>query len=175
MQEPVMDDELRTWFEREGMLRYAVVGDESGEVMDDERLPVAALGPRDEDFVLAPDPDRMRYPGKPLGEMSMDDYNVFMYRWLEAAVAAGDVRCYNCGRLIIDADDLPDPETWDAILIEKEIVAWMVVHFDCKKPLPKKLKGLHPFELRPRPAPCYDLSHVSVPLSEPEIDEQAQT
>lgn len=149
------------WFEREGLVRHAVSADATGgQVVEDARAPLVALGPRDEDFVLAPDPDRMRWPGRRIAEMDMDEYNVFMYRWFEAAVAAGIVRCANCGRTIIDGDDLPDPETWDAILIEKELVAWMVVHFDCKKLLAKKIKGMHPFDLHPRPAPEFDLREV---------------
>jgi len=60
-------------------------------------------------------------------------------------------------------DDLPDAETWDAILIEKELVAWMAVHFDCKKWLAKKIKGMHPFDLCPRGAPYYDLSGAQLP------------
>jgi hypothetical protein len=158
-----MSSELHIWFEAEGLMRYAVEGGEQGEVVELSRAPVIALGPRDEDFVWAPDPAETRYPGKPLRDMTLDDYNVFMYRWFEAAVHAGAMRCANCGKPICDGDDLPDPETWDAILIEKEIVAWMVVHFDCKRWLAKKLKGLQPFELHPRTPPTYDLSQVSVP------------
>lgn len=158
-----VDADAWAWFEREGLLRYAVTADESGEAVEDVRPPLVALGPRDDEFAIAPTPDRLGWPGKPLADMSMDDYNVFLYRWLEAAVAAGVVHCANCGKRIIDGDDLPDPETWDAILIEKELVAWMVVHFDCKKWLAKKIKGMHPFELHPRPAPEYDLSGAGLP------------
>lgn len=161
-----VDADAWAWFEREGLVRHAVAADEDGEIVEDARAPLVALGPRDEDFVLAPDPDRMHWPGRRVAEMDMDEYNVFMYRWFEAAVAAGIVRCANCGRVIIDGEDLPDPETWDAILIEKELVAWMVVHFDCKKLLAKKIKGMHPFDLHPRPAPAYDLHAVEVPPGE---------
>ncbi|HZC77988.1 MAG TPA: hypothetical protein VE258_09585, partial [Ktedonobacterales bacterium] len=66
-------------------------------------------------------------------------------------------------RQIRDADDLPDPDTWDAIFVEKELVAWMAVHFDCKKWLAKKLKGMHPFELSAGEAPVYDLSAAEPP------------
>jgi hypothetical protein len=163
-----MNDEQRVgaslweWFEREGLVRYAIAADESGAIAEDARAPLVTLGPRDADFVLAPDPDRMHWPGHRLAAMDMDEYNVFLYRWLEAAVAAGIVRCANCGRTIVDGEDLPDPETWDAILIEKELVAWMVVHFDCKKLLAKKIKGMHPFELHPQPAPNFDLREVII-------------
>ncbi len=161
-----MDDELRAWFEAEGLLRYAVVAEPGGAVEETWRGPLVALGARDEDFVQAPKPDDTGY-ARPLHGMSMEDYNTFMYRWLEAAAHASDLRCANCGRVICDADDLPDPETWDAIFIERELVAWMAVHFDCKKWLAKKLKGMHPFELTPRPAPRYDLSGVNVPERRP--------
>lgn len=158
-----MNDEQRQWFETEGLMRYSVSGDESGEVVEICRGPVVALGPTDSDFVLAPLPDTVSYPGKPLAQMSMDDYNDFMYRWFEEAVRHGAVRCANCGRLIFPDDDLPDADTWDAIFIEKELVAWMAVHFDCKKLLAKKIKGIHPFDLSPGEPPRYDLSHAHVP------------
>jgi len=158
----VSDSALDAWFESEGLMRYAVQADADGEVIETWRPPLLWLGGRDEDFVLVPNPDRLGYPGKPLREMAMADFNVFLYRWIEAAVRAGVVRCASCGRQIQDGDDLPDAETWDAIFIEKEIVAWMVVHFDCKKLLPKKLKGLHPFELHPGPPPHFDLSGLGV-------------
>src|SRR5262249_49219121 len=120
-------------------------------------------------------PKLQRYPGKSLRDMSLDDYNIFIYRWLEAAVRSGAVRCAHCGRMILDDyQDLPDRDTWDAILIEKELVAWMVVHFDCKKPLPKKVKARHLFELAPRDPPTYDLSEVHVPPEEQQAAESRQ-
>lgn len=161
--ERIVDDELRAWFEAEGLLRHAVSGDEHGEVIELTRGPLIALGARDDDFVEAPNPDTTGFQGKPLREMHMEEYNQFLFLWFEQAVAAGDVRCANCGKLILPGDDLPDPDTWDAIFIEKEIVAWMLVHFDCKRWLAKKLKGVHPFDLEPREPPRYDLSQVEVP------------
>ncbi len=172
-----MDEELRAWFEAEGLLRYAVTADVGGEVEIVETWsgPLVALGARDEDFVLAPRPDDTGYR-KPLREMDMEDFNNFMYRWLEAAAHASDLQCANCGRVICDADDLPDPETWDAIFIEKELVAWMAVHFDCKKWLAKKLKGMDPFELAPADPPRYDLSSVPIPERRPsELDESVES
>ena len=166
-----MDDDLRAWFEAEGLIRYAVIGDEGGEVAELVRGPLVALGARDEDFVEAPHPDTTGFQGKPLRAMRMEEYNQFLFLWLEQAVAAGDVRCANCGKRILAGDDLPDPDTWDAIFIEKEIVAWMLVHFDCKRWLAKKLKGVHPFDLHPRQPPRYDLSQVAVPPLPAETDE----
>lgn len=158
-----MDSELSAWFEAEGLLRYTITGDEYGDVVELVRGPLVALGARDDEFVEAPHPDTTGFQGKPLREMSMEEYNQFLFLWLEQAVIAGDVRCANCGKRILSGDDLPDPDTWDAIFIEKEIVAWMLVHFDCKRWLAKKLKGVHPFDLEPREPPHYDLSRIEVP------------
>jgi hypothetical protein len=165
-----LDEELRMLFEGEGLLRYMALGDESGEVTDAERGPLILLGPSEADAVLPPNPDTLGYPGRKLGEMTLDQYNIFLYRWFEAAVRAGDVRCAYCGKPIRDAEDLPDAETWDAIFVEKELVAWMVLHFDCKRWLSKKLKGMHPFELPSRAAPRYDLSTLDLALTERPVE-----
>lgn len=98
--------------------------------------------------------------------MTLDDYHVFLYRWLEASARAGDLRCVYCGKTLRDDDDLADEETWDAFLIEKELVAWMAAHFDCKRWIAKKLKGMHPFELPAREPPIYDLSTLDPALTE---------
>lgn len=152
---------LQAWFAAEGLTRYAVVGEVTGEVVEHARGPVVALGPGDDDFVRAPRPAANHWPGAPLDQMTMDDYNVFMFRWLEAAVTAGEVRCAHCGKRILAGDDLPDPDTWDALFVEKELVAWMLAHFDCKRWLAKRLKGLQPFELSASPAPVFDLSALT--------------
>ncbi|HZC06548.1 MAG TPA: hypothetical protein VE338_13010 [Ktedonobacterales bacterium] len=156
-----LDAALLAWFEAEGLIRYSVVGDVTGEVEEQTRGPVVALGPGDDDFVSAPHPTVNGWPGRPLDEMTMDDYNVFMFRWFEAAVSAGCIRCAHCGKVILAGDDLPDPDTWDALFVEKELVAWMLAHFDCKRWLAKRLKGLQPFELSARPAPRFDLSTLT--------------
>jgi hypothetical protein len=152
---------LQAWFEAEGLTRYSVLGEVTGEVIELARGPVVALGPGDDDFVCAPHPADNRWPGAPLSEMTMDDYNVFMFRWLEAAVNAEMVRCAHCGKRILAGDDLPDPDTWDALFVEKELVAWMLAHFDCKRWLAKRLKGLQPFELSAHSAPRFDLSALT--------------
>jgi hypothetical protein len=159
-----MEIEAREWFEREGLMRVAVSADEHGEIVEIVRGPLVALGARDDDFVRAPLPEETGYT-QSLRAMSMEDYNTFMYRWFEAAARADVLRCANCGRLICDADDLPDPETWDAIFVEKELVAWMVVHFDCKRWLAKKLKGVNPYELSFGEPPAVNLSAVAAVLS----------
>ena len=154
-----MEDDLLDWFEHEGLVRYAAHGDPAGSVVETVRGPLVALGPHDADFYLAPHPEHMRYHIKPLGEMGLEDYQAFMLSWLEHAVRAADVRCASCGKIILETTpDMADADTWDAIFMDKELVAWMIVHFDCKKSLARQLKGRHPFELDPRPAPAYDLS-----------------
>jgi hypothetical protein len=172
----IVDDELMRWFEREGLVRYAVYGEPDGGVTEVARGPLVALGPYDDDYYLAPHPERLGYRLKPLREMSFDDFQAFMLSWFEHAIRAGDARCADCDRLILaTTDDMADADTWDAIFVEKELVAWMLCHFDCKKQLPRRLKGRHPFELRPRPAPAYDLSDEihGAPLAEPDDAEGA--
>lgn len=153
--------DLRDWFDREGLTRRTVEFSEASGLLERVCDPLIALGPSDNDFVVAPDPAACGWPGATLAKMSLDEYNVFLYRWLEAAVRRALVRCANCGKEILDGDDLPDPETWDAIFVEKELVAWMVVHFDCKRWLAKRLKGMQPFELSARQPPPLDLSALS--------------
>jgi hypothetical protein len=154
-----VDDDLLDWFEREGLVRYAAQGDPSGPVVETVRGPLVALGPHDADFYRAPHPDHTGYRIRPLREMGIDDYQAFMLSWLEHAVRATDARCASCGQAILETTpDMADADTWDAIFVEKELVGWMIVHFDCKKSLARRLKGRHPFELDPGAAPTYDLS-----------------
>ncbi len=154
--------ELFAWFDAEGLIRYSIIGEATGEIIELTRGPLVAMGPSDEDFVRAPHPAANHWPGKRLVDMNMDDYNVFMYRWLEAAVAAESIRCAHCGKRILAGDDLPDADTWDALFVEKELVAWMLAHFDCKRWLAKRLKGLQPFELSAASAPTFNLSTLSL-------------
>ena len=157
----VAPDDLRAWFDREGLTRLLVEFSDAEGMSEHVCDPLIALGPGDHDFVLAPHPASSAWPGAPLAAMTLDDYNVFLFRWLEAAVREGLVRCAHCGKQILDGDDLPDPDTWDAIFIEKELVAWMLVHFDCKRWLAKKLKGMQPFDLPAGPPPRIDLSALT--------------
>lgn len=153
-----MEADLLEWLAAEGLVRYSVSASEDGEVIERAHPPLVALGPRDDDFALPPHPDRLHYQGKPLHEMNLQDYNAFVFRWFEAAVHAGDARCANCGRVLRDEPDLPPTDTWDAIFVEKDLVAWMLVHFDCKRWLSKKLKGVQAFDLHPRGTPDYQLA-----------------
>ena len=164
------DSELREWFDREGLTRRLIEYSDAGGLVERVCDPLIALGPGDGDFVRAPDPASCGWPGAPLAALSLDAYNVFMFRWFEAAVRQGLVRCAHCGKLILDGDDLPDPDTWDAIFIEKELVAWMLAHFDCKRWLAKKLKGMQPFELSAAPAPLIDLSALTPDQTERPTD-----
>jgi hypothetical protein len=161
-----LHEQLQELFQAEGLLRARIVAEPDGRVVEEERAPLVLLGPGDDDAYQAPEPARTGYPGKPLAQMSLDDYHVFLYRWFEAAARAGDLRCVYCGKTLRDEDDLPDEETWDAFLIEKELVAWMATHFDCKRWIAKKIKGMHPFELPSREAPTYDLSSLDPALTE---------
>lgn len=162
----MLDQGLITLFESEGLLRARIVVEVDGRISEEERAPLVLLGPKDDDAYLPPNPIAAGYPGKPLAQMTLDDYHVFLYRWLEAAARAEDLRCVYCGKALRDDDDLTDEETWDAILIEKELVAWMAAHFDCKRWIAKKLKGMHPFELPAREPPIYDLSSLDPALTE---------
>jgi hypothetical protein len=155
-----VNDALRSWFDVQGLMRYAASCDEYGNVSEVAMPPLIALGPADHDFVLPPDPGTVGYSGKPLAEMTLTDFNRFIYRWFERAVEAHLVRCANCGKLLRNGDDIPPEERWDALFLEKELVGWMLVHFDCKRWLAKRLKGLQPFELEPGPPPVCDLSGI---------------
>jgi hypothetical protein len=166
-----MDEDLLRWFEAEGLVRYMAAGEPDGSVTEVARGPLVALGPHDADYRDAPHPRDMRYRLKALGAMNFDDYQAFMLSWFEHAVRAGAVRCANCDASIKETtDDMADADTWDAIFIEKELVAWMLCHFDCKKQLPRQLKGRHPFELAPGPAPVYDLSGERFGAPPPELE-----
>jgi hypothetical protein len=162
----MLDERLNTLFAAEGLLRARIIAEPDGCILEEERSPVILLGPDDDDTYLPPSPAMTGYPGKPLTQMSLDDYHVYLYRWFEAAAQAGDLRCVYCGKLLRDADDLSDDETWDAFLIEKDLVAWMAAHFDCKRWIAKKLKGMHAFELPAREPPVYDLSSLDPALTE---------
>ena len=84
-----MESDLLEWFAAEGLVRYSVSAGEDGEYIERAHPPLVALGPRDEDFVLPPHPDILRYAGKRLHEMRLQDYNEFLFRWFEAALQRG--------------------------------------------------------------------------------------
>ena len=77
-------------------------------------------------------------------------------RWATRAVDAGLVRCFACDESLRNNDlDVP----WDGIFTSEDLVAWLFIHFDCKRVLKRELKGRDPFELHPRPPEVFDVSH----------------
>jgi hypothetical protein len=150
--------EVARLFDREGLVRYHIVAEPDAPVDELAAGPFVSLGARDSDFVLPPDPVRQGYPEPDTAQRSLEDYHIFLYRWLEAAVGAEKVGCAYCGKTLRDADDLPDAETWDVVLVEAELVAWLPIHFDCKRWIPKRLKGLSPFAINAGDPPELDLS-----------------
>ncbi len=150
-----VDEDLLAWCERHNLVRYAAEGDDAGEIVEVVAPPVLLLGPGGDDVRALPNPDALGYPVKRLGEMSLDDYHLFVLRWLTRAVDAGLCRCMVCRQSV--RNDAPD-EPWDGIFVDKELVCWLIIHFDCKRGLAREFKGRHPFELTPRPPESFDVS-----------------
>ena len=150
------------WFDAQGLIRYSVTGEATGEVIEQTRGPLVAMGPSDEDFVRRATPRRESLAWQAaLG----DEHGRLQCLHVSLAGSLGgrgNIRCAHCGKRILAGDDLPDADTWDALFVEKESVAWMLAHFDCKRWLAKRLKGLQPFELSTNPAPTFDLSTLSL-------------
>ena len=150
------DPALLAWFEAHGLCRYAVEGDAGGEIIELIAPPVVMLGPGADEARACPNPDQLGYPGTPLAAMDLTDYHIFLLRWFNRAVDAGTCRCMVCKQVV--SNDNPN-EPWDGIYVEKELVCWLVIHFDCKRGLPREFKGRHPFEVTPQPPASYDVSH----------------
>jgi hypothetical protein len=148
--------DLVEWFLERGLCRVAIEADPDGEVNEVTAPPVLLLGRGAGDARACPHPDGLGYPDKRLAEMSLDDYHLFILRWLMRAVDAGLCSCFVCRKPILN-DDPAAP--WDGIFIEKELVAWLLMHFDCKRYLSREYKGYHPFDLIARPAEHFDVSH----------------
>lgn len=146
--------DLLAWFGAQGVCRYALEGDEHGDIIEIVAPPVLLLGPGDGDARACPHPDRLGYPVKPLAAMTLDDFHVFLVRWFTRAVEAGICRCLVCKQPVTTEPEAP----WDGIFIDKELVAWIVIHFDCKRGLAREIKGRHPFELAPRPPEPFDVT-----------------
>jgi hypothetical protein len=151
-----VDGDLLAWCERHHLTRTAVLGDAAGEVIEAVAPPVLLLGPASDEVRALPNPDVLGYPEKRLAAMSLDDFHIFLLRWLTRAVDAGLCRCMVCRRTV--RNDLPD-EPWDGIFVDKELVCWLIIHFDCKRGLAREFKGRHPFELAPLPPEPFDVSH----------------
>lgn len=150
------DPTLLAWFAEHGLCRVAIEGDAEGEIAEIVAPPVILLGKHSADVRACPNPDTLSYPEKKLAAMSLDDYHIFLLRWLSRAIDAGTCTCFICQKPI--SNDTPEAP-WDGIFIDKELVCWLVMHFDCKRYLARDFKGYHPFELMPLPPEPYDVSH----------------
>ena len=150
------DAALRRWFEQQHLLRMRVVAEDADHITEEVREPMVLLSAREEDARAAPNPDTLGYPEKRLSEMTLDDFHVFMLRWATRAVDAGLARCFACDETLRN-NDLNVP--WDGIFTSEDLVAWLFIHFDCKRLLKRELKGRDPFELYPRPPEAFDVSH----------------
>lgn len=149
------DPALLDWFAARGLCRFAVEGDATGEVIEVIAPPVLLLGRGAGDVRVCPNPDLLGYPEKPLAAMTLDDYHIFLLRWFTRAIEAGTCSCFVCRQSV--RNDQPEAP-WDGIFVDKELVAWVIIHFDCKRYLARDFKGYHPFELTARPAEAYDVT-----------------
>ncbi len=150
------DEALLRWFEQQHLLRLRVVAEDAEHIVEEIRAPMVLLSAREEDARAAPNPDALGYPEKRLSEMTLNDFHVFILRWATRAVDAGLVRCFACNETLRNNDlDVP----WDGIFTSEDLVAWLFIHFDCKRLLKRELKGRDPFELHPQPPEVFDVSH----------------
>lgn len=149
------DSALLAWFAERGLCRFAVEGDAEGEIVEVVAPPVLLLGRGGEDVRACPNPDVLGYPEKRLAEMDLDAYHIFLLRWFNRAIDAGGCSCFVCRKPV--RNDQPEAP-WDGIFVEKELVAWLIIHFDCKRGLAREFKGYHPFELLAQSPERYDIS-----------------
>ena len=150
------DEALLRWFEQQHLLRMRVVAEDAEHIAEEMRAPMVLLSAREEDARAAPNPDALGYPEKRLSEMTLNDFHGFMLRWATRAVDAGLARCFACDETLRNNDlDVP----WDGIFTSEDLVAWLFIHFDCKRLLQRELKGRSPFDLHPRPPEVFDVSH----------------
>jgi hypothetical protein len=152
----LIDEALLRWFEQQHLLRMRVVAEDAEQITEEMRAPMVLLSAREEDARAAPNPDALSYPEKRLSEMTLNDFHAFILRWATRAVDAGLVRCFACDETLRNNDlDVP----WDGIFTSEDLVAWLFIHFDCKRLLKRELKGRDPFELHPQPPEVFDVSH----------------
>lgn len=150
-----VDDALLAWFEQQHLLRVQLFAEDAEHIVEELRAPMLLLSNHEDDVRAAPNPDTLGYPEKRLGEMTLDDFHVFILRWATRAIDAGLVRCYACNEVLRNNDlDVP----WDGIFTSEDLVAWLFIHFDCKRLLQRELKGRSPFDLHPRPPEVFDVS-----------------
>ncbi len=152
----LVDAALLRWFEQQRLLRTLVIAEDEEHITEIVRAPLVFFSARDDDVRAAPNPDTLGYPEKRLEQMTLNDYHVFLLRWATQAVEAGLVRCFVCNQTLRNRDlDVP----WDGIFLSEHLVAWLFIHFDCKRGLQREIKGRSPFELSPRPPEMFDVSH----------------
>jgi hypothetical protein len=152
----LVDEDLLRWFEQQHLLRTLVVAEDEEHITEVMRAPMLLLSAREDDVRAAPNPDTLGYPEKRLSDMTLNDFHMFILRWATRAVDAGLVRCFACDEVLRNHDlDVP----WDGIFTSEDLVAWLFIHFDCKRLLSRELKGRSPFELHPRPPEMFDVSH----------------
>lgn len=149
------DPDLAAWFQELGLCRLHIAAGTDGAIAKTIAPPVLLLG-RDAGMARAcPHPDRLGYPEMVLAAMTLDNYHLFLLRWLTRAVEADLCQCYVCRQpLRNDAPDAP----WDGIFIDKDLVAWVMIHFDCKNKLKGHLTGLDPFAVRVLPPEMLDVT-----------------
>ncbi|HEY7350017.1 MAG TPA: hypothetical protein VH599_16990 [Ktedonobacterales bacterium] len=152
----LVDADLMRWFDEQHLLRTMVIAEDAEHITEIARPPMVFLSARDHDARAAPNPDTLGYPEKRLSEMTLNDFHVFLLRWATRAIDAGLVRCFVCHEPLRNHDlDVP----WDGIFLSEHLVAWLFIHFDCKRGLQREIKGRNPFELSPRPPEVFDVSH----------------
>jgi hypothetical protein len=150
-----VDEALLAWCEQEHLMRTQVEAADEEHIIQVVRPPLVLLSARDDDVYYLPNPDALGYPEKRLGEMSLNDYHLFLLRWATQAVEAGRVHCFVCKERLLNHDlDVP----WDGIFLSESLVGWLFIHFDCKRGLQREMKGRSPFELAPRPPATFDVS-----------------
>lgn len=146
--------DLLAWFEQQGLVRVSVTVEPDGTIAEIVAPPLILLGRGLDQVITCPDPTE--YPATaPLATMALDDYHIFLARWLTTLIDQVEVRCLVCQQRVSNAD--PD-NPWDGIFVDADFLGWLVMHFDCKRGLQREFKGRHPFELRPQPAPYLTLA-----------------
>lgn len=149
------DADLLRWFDEQHLMRTMVFAEDAEHITEVVRAPMILLSARPEDVRAAPNPDALGYPEKRLAEMTLNDFHGFLLRWATRAIDAGLVRCFVCHETLRNRDlDVP----WDGIFLSEDLVAWLFIHFDCKRGLQREIKGRSPFELFPRPPETFDVS-----------------
>ncbi len=137
------EQELLHWFAAHQLLRTKIECSVEGEIIEEVAAPVLFLGTGSNKAVKAPHPHAIHY-GKQLSEMDVSDFHIFLLEWLTHAIDNGLGVCYVCGKSVSNTDT---KNPWDGIFIDKEIAAWFVMHFDCKRGLQSKIAGLSSFDV----------------------------